>query len=317
MTTHRRAILLGPQRSTPNLADAVASLNVEGPAATITAGWEEREAEDQELIEHLARPTRNLGLFPRSEDVLRRDPELLAARRRMHDSVRRLKEAYRLRLGALMDLARDLLARVESADDESSELWSTEAEEVVQELRALDAGHLARVDEVQAAFEEEVRPQERDALAQHRRELAQILDGSALVCVAGGHVGALLEALRLFDVPSLLGEQPLVGWSGGAMVLTERVVLFHDSPPQGPGNAEVLDRGLGLAPGLVALPHAERRLRLTDRTRVSLFARRFGPARCVALETGDGMEFGASGSWRAFEGTRRLALDGELVGAGQ
>ncbi len=45
------------------------------------------------------------------------------------------------------------------------------------------------------------------------------------------------------------------------MVVCETVVLFHDSPPQGAGNAEVLDAGLGLARGVIALPHARRRLR--------------------------------------------------------
>ena len=49
------------------------------------------------------------------------------------------------------------------------------------------------------------------------------------------------------------------------MAISERVVLFHDSPPQGPGAAEVLDAGLGLVGDVVVLPQPEFRLRLDDR----------------------------------------------------
>jgi len=40
------------------------------------------------------------------------------------------------------------------------------------------------------------------------------------------------------------------------------VILFHDTPPQGRGVSQVLDEGLGLAPGVVALPSPRQRLRL-------------------------------------------------------
>jgi hypothetical protein len=106
------------------------------------------------------------------------------------------------------------------------------------------------------------------------------------VAFAGGHVAALLNRLRLFDVASVVGERPIVAWSAGAMALSERIVLFHDSPPWGAGNAEVLDHGLGLCPGVLPLPHARRRLRLQDPRRVDLLVRRFAPLRCVGLDEG-------------------------------
>ena len=55
-----RVVLLGPQRTQPTLNQAVASVRAHGPLATITAGWEEREGEDQEMRDHLGGRTINL-----------------------------------------------------------------------------------------------------------------------------------------------------------------------------------------------------------------------------------------------------------------
>ncbi len=37
-----------------------------GRIAVVTAGWEEREDEDAELLDHLSRPAVNLGLYRRA-----------------------------------------------------------------------------------------------------------------------------------------------------------------------------------------------------------------------------------------------------------
>jgi hypothetical protein len=94
------------------------------------------------------------------------------------------------------------------------------------------------------------------------------------------------------------------------MVVAERVVLFHDSPPQGAGNAEVLDAGLGRCKGLVPLPHASRRLRLNDPVRVSIMARRFRPDHCITLDPGAGYFPDGKRPARSWEGTLRLFEDG-------
>jgi hypothetical protein len=88
-------------------------------------------------------------------------------------------------------------------------------------------------------------------------------------------------------------------------------VLYHDRPPQGPGNAEILETGLGLVRGVVALPHARERIRLDDPSRVMRFAIRFGPARCLALDEGARLTVGPSG-WSASPETRVLADTGLL-----
>jgi hypothetical protein len=131
--------------------------------------------------------------------------------------------------------------------------------------------------------------------------------------VAGGHVAVLLNRLRLFGLAELVGERPVFAWSGGAMVLGERLVLFHDDPPQGAGHAEVLEAGLGLYQGLLPLPHARRRLKLDEPLRVALFARRFADLTCVALDDGATLclEHGRWVPWGG-DGARRLLPDGSL-----
>ena len=87
----------------------------------------------------------------------------------------------------------------------------------------------------------------------------------------------------------------MIAWSAGAMALTERVVLFHDYGPEGDTEAEVFDRGLGRVQGIVALPHARRRLRLDDRDRCAVMARRFTDQHCVLLDDGTALELTADG----------------------
>ena len=109
----------------------------------------------------------------------------------------------------------------------------------------------------------------------------------------------------------MLDDQPVIGWSAGAIAITDRIVLYHDSPPQGPGNAEVLDRGLGLCRGVVALPGAGQRLRLDDPERVSRLAGRFAPSLCVALDDGAALACTAAG-WESTSETRVLLESGTV-----
>ncbi|HWE24492.1 MAG TPA: hypothetical protein VG496_11210, partial [Myxococcales bacterium] len=79
-------VLLGAQRFEPTLGAAVAELGVTGRIATITAGWQERELEDEELSEHLGRRTVNLRLHGRGEELFAADPELQAAHRERQEA---------------------------------------------------------------------------------------------------------------------------------------------------------------------------------------------------------------------------------------
>jgi hypothetical protein len=81
-----------------------------------------------------------------------------------------------------------------------------------------------------------MRPLRRPAVLKHRKELAKLLEGVAGLAIAGGHVATLLNRLELFGIAELLGDKPVFAWSAGRDGRqSERVVLFHDDPPQGRG----------------------------------------------------------------------------------
>ncbi len=302
----RVVALLGPQRFEPTLRRVMDSLGMQGRIAAITAGWQEREREDQELRDHLDDRTVNLELYARAERVAAQDPELAAAHRERQERLKRLQRLYRVRLEHGM-AACAALAR-EAAEDADA---GAELEAALASVRALDEAHLARIREIHAAFEERWRPNERDAVRRERAELAALMDESAAVAIAGGHVAVLLNRLRQFGIAGLLGGRAVFAWSAGAMAISERVVLFHDLPMHGAGWPEVLDEGLGVVKGVVPLPHAHRRLKLDDAARVSLMARRFAPALCAALDDGASLVVRPDG-WSAGEGTRRLTPEGAV-----
>jgi hypothetical protein len=277
-------VLLGPQRQ-PTL-DAV---GLEGPVATVTAGWEERESDDAELDALLAGRSVNLRLYARWLDVLERDPEYAAAEREHRAALAELQELHLVQLdgvlGALREVARRGGGRLQVRDAARAD-----AESVV---RLVDERHLARVGEERAAFEALWRPGER--AADHRAAVGRVLDGAAALAVAGGHVGVLGHVLRLFAVTGMSRPPVVVAWSAGAMALTERVLLFHDRAPHGPAHAEFADVGPGWVPSVVLLPHARRRLRIDDRARMAELAVRAAPARCVVLDDGVRLDLGADG----------------------
>jgi hypothetical protein len=306
-------VLLGPQRLHPTLDMAVDSLGLRGRIAAITAGWEEREGEDQELRAHLGGRTINLALYERAEDVSRRDAELLQATRTRHDRLRKMQELYRTRLAHMMQAARDLLHRESTRGYEG--LIEPEVRGAIDDVRALDDEHVQRVAELHQEFAARWKPHERESVARHRAELRQVLDGCEALCVAGGHVAHLLNRMRLFSVLELLREQPIIAWSAGSMVMAQRVVVFHDRPPQGAGDPEVLEAGFGACTGLVPLPHAEKRLKLDDRMRVQLFARRFAPSLCVALDPKTRVDW-RNGRWSGQAGTRCMNTAGALEEVG-
>ena len=287
-------VLLGPQRFTPTLGEAVAAAGVGGRLASVTAGWQEREAEDLELHEHLGERTVNLMLYARGEDVFARDPDLFRAHRERQERLREQQELYRTRLVPMREAARRLL---DTPGDER--LLAPERADALHALARLDAHHLGRVAAIDGEFETAWRPGERPAVRSHTEAIERQIEGVEAVAVAGGHVAVLLNRLRLFGIAGRLGRRALFAWSAGAMAACERIVLFHDSPPQGLGVPEVLESGLGLVRGVIALPHARRRLRLDDGARVALFARRFAPDRVLAFE----------------DGGRLLVRDGELTNA--
>ncbi|MEM9555086.1 MAG: Type 1 glutamine amidotransferase-like domain-containing protein [Acidobacteriota bacterium] len=308
-------ILLGPQRLQPVLRPQLDRLaergqlgdEPSGPVVAVTAGWQEREGENDELATHLEREVIDLRLHGRTEEVFAADPELAAAHRRRQDRLQELQRLYRYRLDFALEPARELMRR--PGDDP---LLVAEREAAIDAVRELDRRHLENVEAEHRRFLETWSPAARPEVVRHRDELAQQIEGAAAIAIAGGHVAVLANRLRLFDLVPLLRRRPILAWSAGAMVLARRIVLFHDSPPQGAGNPDVLDQGLGLH-DLVPLPHARHRLRLEDPARVALFARRFAPERCTPLDEGMALERHADGAWREVASAYRLDAGGEVV----
>jgi hypothetical protein len=205
-----------------------------------------------------------------------------------------------------MTAARALL---EHAGDD--DLLEPERESALETVRQLDRHHLARVEQVLRDFDHAMRPRERKAVLRHRSELAQEIQDAEAVLVAGGHVATLLNRLWIFGLDEQLRHRPVVAWSAGAMAVTERVVLFHDNPPQGAGHAELLTRGLGLCRGVLALPNGSSRLRIDDPVRVAVLARRFAELRPVLLDPHRRVDWDPP-RWVPGEETRMLRTDGAI-----
>lgn len=282
-----KVVLLGPQRR-PTLDGVVRSLGLAGRFAVVTAGWLEREPDDGEFVSLLGTADMvNLGLYRRWLDVQERDPEYLTAERELARVLGELQELYLLRLDYALR-AVYAVQRRSGGDPEA-------VEEAVAAVRALDEAHLRRVNGERGEFYARLEPHARPVIAAHRDEVAGLVRDAAALVIAGGQVGVLTGVLHLFNVAACVGST-VIAWSAGAMALTDRIVLFNDRSPQGPGHPEVYGSGLSLLRDVVLLPHARARLLLDDGPRMAVMARRFAPARCVPLEAGTRIEV-LDGAW--------------------
>jgi peptidase E len=274
--------MLGPQREAPNIATLIVQLGCGGsPVCTVTAGWQEREGELQELENHLSERAVELSLYRRAEQVFVADKVFREAYRQRQKTLMTMQRLYRRRLRHALSALGEL-----SHEKEQSAILDNERRAAMRAIKTLDAQHLRRIRAIHQQFDTVMPATTRPVIAAHRSELKELLDTSGALLIAGGHVQILLNRLRLFGLLELAGDKPIIAWSAGAMCLADRVVLFHDFPPQGAGDAEVAESGLGLFPGIVPLPHATQRLNLDDKSRTSMFSKRFSPARSVTLDPG-------------------------------
>jgi hypothetical protein len=217
--------------------------------------------------------------------VQERDPEFALGERRLAAALEELQDMYLLRLDHALQAVYAVQRR-----STGQRLRADVLAEAIDAVRELDAAHLSRVGAVRGEFYQGLRPHDRPVIAGHRAAVADLLAGAAALVIAGGHVGVLTDVLHLFNVAAALGATPVIAWSAGAMALTEKIVLFHDRAPQGPGHPEVYGSGLSVLRGVVPLPHARTRLLLDDTPRMAVFARRFAPARCILLDNGSRMD---------------------------
>lgn len=310
MSVMTSVTLLGPQFRRPNLRDVLQKIGLTGPFVSISAGWQEREGELDELRAHVDTEVYDLRIYERSERVLEEDTELRRAHRQRQAELREQQDLYRLQLQHAKDALRELFERA----DGTPVLLRRARRQALVALRRLDAQHLAAIAVAHDQFEQRLRPLERPAVRAAAAQIAGYVGQSNAVFIAGGHVAVLLNRLRLLGGKALFAGRPVVAWSAGAMITGDAIALFHDSPPQGQANVELLERGLGLLPCVLALPHAANRLRLDEAPRIAMLARRFAPRTCVTLDDGDWLHFEA-GQLRRGAGSQRLLRSGRLVGA--
>lgn len=282
-------ILLGPQRFVTTVGPAVRALGVDGPIAVINAGWEERESDDGELNDLLDGRAVNLRLHHRMFDVVDTDERFRAAALAFRDRHDELRAFYGLRIQAAMDAVDAVMHRTSTQGLRESALVAA-----IESVRDVDRWYAAVLKDLYRELDTAAPPDESAQIGWHRGEIDAILRDCAAVVLPGGHVGTLLRALRLFRV-ALPADRPVVAWSAGAMVLTDKVVLFHDFAPQGVRAPELHDRGLGRLPGTIVLAHARRRLRLDDQAALSVLARRFPDHRLVLLDDGTQLRFESGG----------------------
>lgn len=292
-------LLLGPLR--PGSLEA-ATRGRQGPVALIAAAVRDDPSYVAEWSDQLPDPVQDLGLYRRFRDVADRVPELRRAWHERSEIVHEYNLLYRRR-NRHAHAAIEELWRVSHQQGDPHGRIARELDDAIQALRRLDRHHLRGVLAAERAAQDDLRLHSHPVVVPHREELLQALERCAGVVLCGGHVMRLRNRLRFFGLDTALAGCRrrgawMLGWSAGAMLLTRRLVLFHDDPPQGHIPPEVFDGGLDVAPELVVLPDASRRLHLDDPRRVGVLSRRFAPETVLGLDPGAIVAV-SDGSWRA------------------
>jgi hypothetical protein len=235
------------------------------------------------------------------------DAEYAAADRALRALVADMREVYLVQINYALrgvDAVRQHAAK-------ARRLAGDELEEAVETVRGLDERYAARLAEAHDEFYDTTRPHERAIIAAHRAEVASLVAECAAVAVAGGHVGVLTESLHLSNLGAVIGDRPVVAWSSAAMAIAERVMVVDDNDLAGRPD-EVLTAGIGVVHGVVPLAAARLRLRMDDRNRLAVLARRVAPRVCVLLDPGDRLPCDSAGV-PDFQLARVVAPDGTVI----
>lgn len=320
-----RITLLGPQRE-PRVPRVAERLGLRGRRfATITAGWRDREGDDDLLSELLGGNTVNLRLWSLMQQVWEHDPELAEGDRRRRLVHTEMQELYLIGL----EQAATAIRRIREHTPRDERVVDMAVEDVLEVMRRMDARHLERVADLNHSFYARYEPQHRDAVVEGRFLVGRAIADCEAIAVTGGHVGVLMGALHLFNLAPALASprppapegaadpepegppallRPVLAWGAGAMALTERILLFYDHAVSSPPVSELLMDGLGLTRGIVALPSAKERLDIRNPARMSVLARRAAPARALLLDPQTDVTLTERGELPA--GARVLGLDG-------
>lgn len=306
-TDARLRLLLGPQRPNINLAGALARLDIgDAPIGVISAAWQEAEGDIDDIQRLIPNPLTDLHLYHRAESLFAADKTLHEAYRDRQERLKEQQRLYRLRLRQLM-----IAARVTLSSEGDQVMVAAERRHAISQLRALDKHHLRQVEKIHTRYDALTGQASNGQLAEQTAALKEEMSRVATVLITGGNIVVLLNRLRLFGLDTVLRSKHIVGWSAGAMVLCDRIVLFHDRLPQGRRDPEVMCRGLGILPRLVLLPDAQQRLRTRNESRISLFDRRFSPAICMTLENGSMLLYEGE-TLKDSEASKRMTRSGKF-----
>jgi hypothetical protein len=261
-------LLLGEQREQPRFQAVLKRWKITGPVGLVSAGWEEDEQDDQWVRDSIRNPIVNSMLYELADEVFARDPEVLTLLRERQDHLRDLRDVYQLQLQHLSAILRGLLRRRETQSYVVAPLDLSFAQ-----LRAVDKQYLDSVSEVIRQFDRKIAPKDRPSLVAYRKVVCQRLASCQALLIAGGHVGVLLNRLRLSRVLSHL-RLPTIAWSGGAMALGDTVFFYDHFHPHSGQETELSRHGMRWYQGLQVFPRAEQRLHLHNPVEMALLAGR-------------------------------------------
>src|SRR2546421_9433254 len=102
----RLVTLLGPQGTAPDIGPCLADAGIRGQVALVRAGYQEREADDAQMIAAMGVRAVNLALHARANEVFQDDPDFAIAYAARQQRLRQLQTFYRVRLDYIDQAAR-------------------------------------------------------------------------------------------------------------------------------------------------------------------------------------------------------------------
>src|SRR5947208_8895743 len=162
--------LLGPQRR-PTLDRVVQSLGIDGPIVAVNAGWQDREADDGELLSLLGGRGVNLRLHARWMSVLHDDADYARAEREHRVVLDEVQTLYRIQLDHALRATYEIAQRT----DGHPRTRESALVDAIEMLRVTDEAHLTRVGDLQKSFTEPWSPHDRGVIGKHRHEVRDML----------------------------------------------------------------------------------------------------------------------------------------------
>lgn len=270
-------VLLGQQREVPRLQSVLESWGIAGPIGLVSAGWEEDEEDDQWVRDAVDNTVVNSHLYALADDLFQQDPEVIGLLRERQDRLRELREINELQTEHLGAVARELWRRQATHASAAASLQQT-----MEQLRAIDQTYLEAISAAIAEYDHRIAPKERASVLEYREKVLGRLQDCQALLIAGGHVGVLLNRLKLCRLIQHI-QLPMIAWSGGAMALGERVYFYDQFLPHTKREIELSRRGMELFTGVQLFPRANERLRVQDPRELGLLARRL-TGQCLLLD---------------------------------